>query len=333
VAATAIQRGTPIKRALRIFVSVSLIAYLINLVDFGETLRRIGSVDLAIAWLAIPLLLTQVFLSAFKWQQILRLSDIVLPLPFLVRTYLKGNFFSLFLPTSFGGDVYRVVRINQASGRLGDSASSVLFDRLTGLFALVTLAVVASILLPDMEYRFPLLGGYLLGILGFLLLTSAAAIEWLDRRVPDRLAKFMHPLRAFRAYRGAPRVLCAVLAIAFVFQFNIVVVNEIFSTALAIDIEFLVLMAIIPTIYLAEVIPISINGIGVRDSAFVFFFSYVGHSQEEGLAMAFLVLIFRYLVGSIGGLVFLAESLFGGPGVEPVGRSVSGSASDPESDA
>jgi hypothetical protein len=47
--------------------------------------------------------------------------------------------------------------------------------------------------------------------------------------------------------------------------------------------------------------------------------------------MAFLVLIFRYLVGSIGGIVFLAESLFGGIGGEPAGGSAGGSASDPES--
>ena len=298
-----------IKRYLRILVSASLIGYLVYLVDFSATLERIGQINVALVWIAAPLLLAQAAISAFKWGLVLQLSRIRLSFIFLWKTYLKGNFISLFLPTSFGGDVYRVVRLKQESGRLGDSASSVLFDRISGLFALVTIALVGYVCLPDFGFKLLFFVLYAAGIVAYFFVTSELLILRLERVAPAAIKKWLHPLRAFKEYRKAPAVFLAIIAIAFVFQFNIVVINKIYCAALGIDIPFMLLLAIIPIIYLTEVLPISINGIGVRDSAFVFFFSYLGYSQEEGLAVALLVLFFRYLVGSVGGLIFLSESI------------------------
>ena len=87
----------------------------------------------------------------------------------------------------------------------------------------------------------------------------------------------------------------------------IVVINKIYSTALFIDISFAKLLVVIPLVYLTEVIPVSINGIGIRDSAFVYFFVLVGQTKEEGLAIALLVLAMRYLSGLVGGAVLLAS--------------------------
>ncbi len=58
---------------------------------------------------------------------------------------------------------------------------------------------------------------------------------------------------------------------------------------------------------LTEVIPISINGAGVRDSAYVFFFILIGHTKEEGLAIGLLVIAMRFLSGLVGGSVLVAS--------------------------
>ena len=77
--------------------------------------------------------------------------------------------------------------------------------------------------------------------------------------------------------------------------------------ALSIDIPMSQLIVIIPLIFLTEVLPISINGAGVRDSAFVFFFVMIGHTKEEGLAVGLLVIIMRYIGGLVGGSVLLSS--------------------------
>ncbi len=66
----------------------------------------------------------------------------------------------------------------------------------------------------------------------------------------------------------------------------------------------------VPLIYLTEVIPISINGIGVRDSAFVFFFLQVGYTKEEALAVSLLLIMMRYTFSILfGGSLFIKTFL------------------------
>jgi hypothetical protein len=61
--------------------------------------------------------------------------------------------------------------------------------------------------------------------------------------------------------------------------------------------------------YLTEVLPISINGIGLRESAFVFLFPLVGGLGEQGLALSLLIILIRYLQGTVGGAVLVVSQL------------------------
>ena len=93
---------------LKIGVSVGLLGYLLTLIDFPHLFDRLRNLDLRFLLLAYVLLLGQVVFSSLKWQRILRSDGVVMRLAFLFRTILIGGFISLFLPTSFGGDIYRV---------------------------------------------------------------------------------------------------------------------------------------------------------------------------------------------------------------------------------
>ena len=123
------------------------------------------------------LLLAQIGISSLKWQVILRSDGVSMFLPYLVKTYMIGNFLSLFLPTSIGGDIYRVLAIRGVNRDLAKSTSSVLFDRLSGVFALVTICMIAYLALPDQAYEPLILLVYALGVAGFLLVSSSAAIR------------------------------------------------------------------------------------------------------------------------------------------------------------
>jgi len=295
-------------RVLKIIVSVSLLSYLFYLADLRFMLGRLRNVDPTILVFAVPLLLTQAAISTLKWKLILQMGKIYGRFIFLLKIYLKGNFFSLFLPTSFGGDVYRVHSIHTTQGKWRDGVSSVLFDRITGLFALVTIGVAAYASLPKPEYLTAILLLYLLGISSFLLATSEIVYRKLENINRRWLRKLLFPIKSFAEYRRTLHLLLPVIAIAFLFQFNVVIANQIYCAALDIDIPFRYLLVIVPAVYLTEILPISINGIGVRDSAFALSFSMLGYKMEDGLAVALLVILVRYTVGLAGGLVLLKES-------------------------
>jgi glycosyltransferase 2 family protein len=292
---------------LKIGVSVGLLGYLLTLIDLDHLLEQLRNLDLRYLLLAYVLLLGQIGIGSLKWQRILRSDGVVMRLAFLFRTILIGGFISLFLPTSFGGDVYRVVAARGVNQDLAKSASSVLFDRLSGFFALISICMVGYVALPEHPYG-PLVAAlYVLGVVGFLILSSDMAIGLIGAfrlAIVKKLAKI---LKSFRAYRSHRRLLAIVLLLAFAFQLNVVVINKIYTLALGIDISFSLLLVIIPLIYLTEAVPISINGLGVRESAFAFFFVMNGLTVEEGIAVSLLIVAERYLLGILGGSLLLAS--------------------------
>jgi uncharacterized protein (TIRG00374 family) len=291
---------------LKIGVSVALLAYLLTLIDLDQLFERLRNLKFRYLALAYVLLLAQVGFSSLKWQLILRSDGVVMRLAFLVKTYLIGSFVSLFLPTSFGGDVYRVVAARGVNRDMVKSASSVLFDRLSGFFALISICLLGYVALPAQPYEQLVLIIYGLGVTGFLVLSSDTAISFVNRFSTTIVRKAAQVLVSFRNYRTNLRTLALVLLIAFLFQANVVVINKVYTLALGIDVAFSLLIVIIPLIYLTEVLPISINGLGVRESAFAFFFMMNGLSVEDGIAVSLLIVAERYLLGLLGGSLLLA---------------------------
>ena len=294
---------------LKLTVSVSLLVYLISIVDFSATLARLRDIKIGFAVIAFFISIGMVMLSALKWKIILRADGLDTPYLSLLQSYYIGNFLGLFLPSAFGGDIYRVYALSSVGKGVGKVTSSVLFDRITGLFALLSISLFGYLVLPDTRYDLLVVIVYLGGIAAFFLLTSTKAINRLDlyRHTPVRY--LIQMLTSFRSYRLEPRNLLKILAIAFLFQFLIVINNTLYTHALSIGIPFRELVVIIPLVFLTEALPISVNGAGVRDSAFVFFFVMLGHTMEEGLAMGLLVIAMRSIGGLVGGSVLVATVL------------------------
>jgi hypothetical protein len=158
-----------------------------------------------------------------------------------------------------------------------------------------------------MDYDIALAALFLLGVAVFFLLTSQQVIQKVSSYNYTLVRHLTAILTSFRSYRTDFWRFWTIVLIAFLFQFLIVVNNKLYTVALSIDIPFSVLLSIIPLIFLTEVFPISINGAGVRDSAFVFFFMMIGHTKEEGLAIGLLVIAMRYIGGLVGGSVLVTS--------------------------
>ena len=291
----------------KIAVSVSLLLYLISIVDINATLIRLREIKVGYAVIAFFISIVMVMLSALKWKIILRSDGLDTRYATLLQSYYIGNFLGLFLPSGFGGDVYRVYALSSAGKRIGKVTSSVLFDRLTGLGALLSIALFGYISLPGTDYDLVLFLISLAGLVVFFLLTSARTIDKLGTSNRILVGHLTALLASFRSYRINLRQLGRIVTIAILFQFLIVVNNWLYTLALSINIPFHQLLVIIPLVFLTEVLPISINGAGVRDSAFVFFFVLIGHSKEEGLALGLLVIAMRYICGLVGGSVLVTS--------------------------
>ncbi len=308
---------------LKLAVGVGLMTWLYARADLGEFRRVFRSPAL---WLVVPIygiLFLNTVISALKWRLLLRADGIDIRWGTLVRSYLVATFFNLFLPSSIGGDAYRVYDVARRSSRAAEGFASVFADRLTGFFA-VTLwgllfALVGLSRLPNR--RILLVPAAVFAAIALLvaLLLQRRLLRWglrvlrLDR-VPGLggfVEKFLGSIALYR--RNAP-LLRRALGISLVFQFLAIYGIYLISRLLTLDIPLLYFCVFIPLITLVEALPISIFGLGIRDASYVFFFSQVGVTREAALSLALLYLAVTVVYAAAGGIVFL---LRGAPGRAP----------------
>jgi len=303
--------------ALKLAISIGLLVVLFRYADMSTVLQRLrGAAPLPLL-LAFALLGVQLLLSSTKWRLILRADGFNVEYLKLLQVNATSSFVGLFLPSSFGGDVYRVVALRGHAGGLVRSTASVLFDRGSGLFALVTIAVLSYQFYPDNPYAWTMVAGWTAVLALFALATSSWVLQsplW-PRFEPVQHMRSL--LATLRVYRKSGHLLLGAVVLSLVFQLIMVVINLLYARALGIDVAFTTLLVIIPLIYLTEVIPLSINGIGIRDSAFVIAFAAIGRPAEEALAMSVVVISMRYAIGFLCGALVLATAVKGRKQGEP----------------
>jgi uncharacterized protein (TIRG00374 family) len=101
--------------------------------------------------------------SGLKWHAALKVCNIDLSFTRLTRFYCISHFVGQFLPSSIGGDAYRVFRVLPLVEPHSRAVTSIVLDRIVGLASLLFLGAVGAVFLID-HFRLP--QGYLTA-LGF----------------------------------------------------------------------------------------------------------------------------------------------------------------------
>lgn len=299
-------------RLVRIAVSLGLLAVLYSRMDWERAGQVLRSVRFAFLPALVAILVLNSVLSAWKWKIILAADGIQRGLWPLLRVYLIGGFMNLFLPSTVGGDAYRIVTLAKSAGGAGRSMASVLADRLTGFIALSLLALVFGILQMDLlPSRWLLLlplaatagfvtAGWLALYPGFLLRLSLGRF-----RLGAKAAGFLEKLRgAMHRYREAPGIYFRVFVISFAFQLLVVAFVGLLLRAIGCPVPPWALLAIVPMISLVEALPLSIFGLGLRDAAYVVFLKPVGVESSTALVAAAFYVIATVLYVSTGGFLW-----------------------------
>ncbi len=304
--------------AAKLLFSLLLLAFLYRRIPIAEIAGVLTGAN--VLWL-LPiavLLLTNTLISAAKWQLFLRSDGIHLPLSTLTASYLIGSFYNMFLPSNIGGDSYRIIDIAGRSQQTARTAVSVLADRLSGLLAMVCLGVVSAIFAGSrwgnpFFFVIPLtLLVLMVAVIGALFkqtpFTTLLSLCRLDRipvvrRMADKL------LLSTAIYSADRPLLVKAMLLSFLFQFSVCVIIFMLSKVIHCQTGFVYFCMFIPLITLIEILPISINGIGLRDAGYVFFFGSVGMGDLQTRALALLFLAMTTCYSMCGGIVHLVRLL------------------------
>jgi uncharacterized protein (TIRG00374 family) len=303
--------------ALKLVFGLGLLLYLVLVIaQPRKILAVIGGASLPLLFLAFALHAFGFLFSAKRWKLILDQQGADFSQQQLLRSLLVGSFFNLFLPTRFGGDVVRVSDTRRIENGMTGSLAVVVYERMSGIVALLVFALLSSLIKISFVREMPLLYvSLLVSLFGIFLLLLAwkkvprgflaglpCGRPWL-RRLLDKLNAFHGIILDFISHRSLSR---RVFFWAMLLQFNVVLHYFLIGQALGLRlIPLLDYFFAIPIMLFVLSFPISINGLGVRDLFLVKLFIYYGYPAQFALAFSLLDLAFNAVLGIIGGLVYI----------------------------
>jgi uncharacterized membrane protein YbhN (UPF0104 family) len=263
---------------------------------------------------ALALSVVAIGLSVVRWQQMLHALEVRARLPTLASHTLAGLFVSNFLPTTVGGDVLRASRLSAENGHRKISAASVVLERLTGFVGLPLITLVALLVSPHLlrlgaasHLAVALSVGPLAALAFFLLVAAHPRIgERLGGRRWLGLAMTVH-LGLVRLRRH-PALAGAVMLAALAYQLTVVLVAWMAAHALGISVGWTAMMAFMPVVAIAQALPLSIGGLGLREGSLVVLLGPLGVAAGQAVALGLVLYGISVTLSLFGAPAFLVGS-------------------------
>jgi len=299
---------------LKVIVSTALIVYLLSGTDYSAVYHSLLSAKPVYLFVAFITLLIGKILTGYRWQILLASQEIHISLRSLIASLFVGQFFNSFLPTTIGGDAIRAYDTAVASNESVKSVTTVFMDRLIGLLALVLLAVLA---LPIAYIMGEKVNYYLIPVLILFLLCLAGLLIVLNNSLTMKLANALQSMglsriadQVWKIYtsiqemRSDTRILWIAFGVSILLQINVVIFHYLISLSLNLDVPIIYYFIIVPIALTILIVPFSINGIGIRESIFVYLLAGLGVPSSDAIALSLLSFILLLTQAVIGGIIF-----------------------------
>ena len=294
-------------------VSVGLLTLLFRSLDLGALRQLYRTMPLWFYLLSLAVILGGQVLYAWRWRQVLSASGVPVTVGMAIRQYFIGIFLNNFFPSTVGGDMAKVYYLGKHHG-YRPIAASIVLDRLLSIGLLAVLATTMYWVAPDPSPQFAITRAFVTGIavclLGGLVL-AACGTGGLPRRLAplgtfavglaERAQRFRHDM-APAARR--PRIVFQSAAVVTTYFFALTGIYRLF---LSLDVgahpSFFTLMTAVTTASLLSNIPISINGLGLREQLHAILLQPLGVTREAAVAISLLTFA-HLLVSSLVGVLF-----------------------------
>jgi uncharacterized membrane protein YbhN (UPF0104 family) len=283
-----------VKKYLRIAGSLVLLAVLAWRIDWGQLGAALARLDLR-AWLAaVALYVFAQGVSALRWQWLARALGLAGTWGQFLTWYFVGMFFNLVLPTSVGGDVVRAWYLSRQTGHAPHPAVrdphwaallSVVGERANGLAVLILIGCAAVAFTPR---PLPAWISASVGLAGAACVAGLGVLALLPRlRGPlAAFPRFRHLVDGALVYLDRPYLLAGVTALSLVIQLASVALVGLVGLALGLPVPWSYYAVLVPLVNLLTLLPVSVNGMGLREAGMVVLLAPLGVAPAEAVALS-----------------------------------------------
>lgn len=311
---------TNLKLLIRIAVSTVLIWWFTASFNWGELIRSLAGVNYL--WLLVGALwvITAVAVSVIKWRIILHAQGLRLSWKELWSAYWAGLFFNNFLPSSIGGDAIRVIWVGRTTRNSAGVAASVAIERVLATTGLSLVGGLACMFVqsPRLEIVLLFIALVIISLSLLALLTLGKVPAFIIKRalpagcskfsgVSSRTARFLAGIiENGRLIRNRPWVILRVILWSMIFQFCVAAVNYcIFRGLDMIQLGPAEIIYIVPVISIAAMLPLGINGYGIREGAYITLLGTYGITAAQAFSSSLIFALLVSLVSLWGGWLWL----------------------------
>lgn len=293
------------KRLVKLFLSIGMLGLVLRVVNFSTLAATVQSISATCVITVIFGYILGQLLSAYKWFLILQSIKIETTYLGTLRAYWIGMFVNCFGPGTVGGDVARGLLVSQTSGTKTLALSSVVADRVHGLTVLACIGIISVI-----SFNTQNVDPLIIWLLYFLIAISLFAWFLLPQIIPlllniskQRDTKTGALLvSVMSAFPKNPSLLIKITFVSTLFHLLQISLHAVMAYYLSLKLSISVLLSTIPFVNILSALPISWQGLGVRENGYVFFLSeYI--SKEQALAFGAIWLLAVTLSSAIGGII------------------------------
>jgi uncharacterized membrane protein YbhN (UPF0104 family) len=300
---------TVLKNLIKILFSLILLGYFLSHAGIEETWKSLSGANLSMLPLGVGLYLLAQWLSSLRWKALsgpFRLGH--LPIGEFFRLYLVGMFFSLFLPGAMGGDVLRAVFLASKGGEKKRLASlTVLAERGVGLLTLLCITTFAcwmpetASLPSSVRNTLSISLACLLGLYALVLIARPPLARWANRY------PLLEPLVMAESCWRDLRLVGWSFCLSLLVHAACLAIHWGIAWAMGMEqrISLPYLIAAFGMTGLSSILPLSFNGIGVREGTYVLILSQAGWDRHVALAFGLYWLLISILTSLVGGLCYV----------------------------
>jgi uncharacterized membrane protein YbhN (UPF0104 family) len=289
--------------AIRAGLGVAVVAVLLWRYDARPIFRILSREQSAYFTAAVVLYVAGQAMCAYRWQLLAAILKVHgRYAEFLAYTFV-GMFTNLFVPGLLAGDAARSVYLGRRYGRMGEAIASVVADRGVGLIGLFWLAAFAAIFLNfaplPSSIITPTVAVGAITLVGFLAAPLVARMIHLMPRPLRRARGIVAP------YLHHPGALIPAIALSIVLQITLAAGQYLLALGLGMTVPLSLFILCVPIANVFASLPLTLNGLGIRESAYLVLFGMAGMRKEDAIALGLLWFAVTIGGGLTGAIAFV----------------------------
>lgn len=299
-------------RQLRIYITIAFLVYLATKIEFDRLFDTLSTVSFFGVLLALIVFVFIRVLMGLRWKVILSAYGISIKLSDVIKIIFISMPAGIITPGGVGMDFARGYLISKQYGQMEDVAGSIILDRIIGLYTMFLVAYVAVLIAPNFEYSGQITNILLLCNIGFvfggvcaLYLANCFNFNIKIGTKKGLIRKIYKLLESLSDFTILKKILLTSVLLSILVQLSRCTFFFFIYLSLGELLEFSYFLLFIPLVFVILFLPISIGGIGVRETALLYFFSQADVLPEISVSAGLIAHIFQFLIVIPGIILFL----------------------------